>query len=281
MFKLNVRIAEHLCSFRTESDFIRRELESKFGKVSESPPHRPEPDLTVHLEDGYGMPFAGYGVTAETEENRISFRRADYRIIADPDFGTAKVQVFDGFALKHALLHLYSAFMTHREWGLLMHSSCVADEGRAYLFAGQSGAGKSTVARLSAPRDVLSDEASIVKISAGGITVFNSPFRSDSEFPYLPGSYPLAGIHFLHQAAEDRRARVDDSKGAFQAMSKVFYWSYEPKETLKVLKLSRRLAGRVPFYDLYFRKQNTFWDVIRAERPSAEADEEMKTLTVI
>ncbi len=74
-------------------------------------------------------------------------------------------QCFNEFALKHALMNLYSSFIVHHKWGLLIHSSCLKEGDKAFLFSGQSGAGKSTVVKLSHPRPILSDEATVVKIT--------------------------------------------------------------------------------------------------------------------
>jgi hypothetical protein len=260
-----VRIAEHHWCFRTDSAWIREQLHRTFGLARIDASDAASADMTVELADGYGTPFAGYEVKTSSSATRISFTRADYRIEAGRELSAARLLVHDGFALKHALMNLYSAFITHREWGLLIHSSCVEEEGRAYLFAGPSGAGKSTAARLSAPRRVLSDEASIVKVSQEGVTVFDSPFRSDSDALHRPGSYPLAGVHFLKQSREDRIVPVGKLAGVLAAADKIFYWPYDPLETLKVWSLCQRLGRQVPCYDLYFRKSNAFWSLLREE----------------
>ena len=51
-------------------------------------------------------------------------------------------------------MNLYSSFIAYHNWGLLIHSSCVVNKGEAHIFSGHSGAGKSTAAKLSHPRDL-------------------------------------------------------------------------------------------------------------------------------
>lgn len=263
--QFTVRIAEHLICFRTDSPDLFLLLQSKYGNVRVRTPDHPLPDLTIDLQGGYGRPFVDYAVKISAGGGSVRYERADYLIETDADYRHARIKVHDGFALKHAMINLYSSFITHRGWGVLLHSSCAIERGRAYLFAGRSGAGKSTVARLSAPREIFSDEASILKISEGEIAVFNSPFRSDTEIPYSGGRYPLAGIYLLQQALEDRQIRLSEARGLTQVLGKVFCWARHPEETGKVWEMCRTLVMRVPAYQLHFRRQASFWNEILVE----------------
>jgi hypothetical protein len=130
------------------------------------------------------------------------------------------------------------------------------------MFAGHSGAGKSTVAALSLPRQVLSDEATILKVEEHGVAVFDSPFRSGLEMPYEGGGCELGAIQFLHQSPDIRRIPLGKSDAMVQLFSKVFYWPYAGTETVKIMGLFKRLLQNVPVYDLYFQKNNEFWKEI-------------------
>lgn len=265
MLTYTVRIAELSVCFETVSPEISDYLLEKFaGDGSEGAAGPVEdPDLALTVAGGYGEPFVDFEVSAAKEDDgRIVFTRADYRITVEPGHRSALIEVYDLFALKHAMIHIYSMVISHREWGLLIHSSCLLQGDRAYLFAGHSGAGKSTVVQLSRPRPILSDEASIVKIAADGITIFNSPFRSDTDRPDIRDTYPLSGIHMLRQALYNERSRMSGISGLTELLNRVFYWAYDPEETKKVLRLCKRLVDRVPVYDLYFQKNHTFWEEI-------------------
>ncbi|TDG00291.1 hypothetical protein [Paenibacillus piri] len=262
MWELKIQIAEHVLGIRTASAMAKEFVWLKYGVLRLEEDDAAEPDLTVRIEDGYGVPFAGYDVDVVSTGESVIYTRADYRLEADPDYKHAIVKVYDDFALKHAMVNLYSAFITRRGWGLLMHSSCLMERDKAYLFAGHSGAGKSTVAILSRPRPVLSDEATIVKLGSDGATIFNSPFRSDSEMTALAGPYPLAAIQILHQALSNKRSPLGKTESVLQLMQRVFFWAHDPEETKKVFKLCMGLVERVPVYDLHFQKNNSFWEEI-------------------
>jgi hypothetical protein len=219
-------------------------------------------DLSIHVKAGYGAPFANYHVEITADSNRVFYRRADYLIEVDRTYHAANIAVYDDFALKHALINLFSAFIAHHRWGLLIHASCIADQGKAYLFAGRSGAGKSTVARLSFPKPVLADEAAIVKIDENEIMVYNSPFRSDSAAPYWNHACRLSSIQLLIQSADVKTSIVKKSDAMLRILDKVFFWHHDASETAKVLKMCKQLADKVPVYDMYFKKNDTFWELI-------------------
>lgn len=269
MAELNLIIAEHRLLVRATAGWIADWLQAFFltegtvpaGGDSSHPPLIPA--VAVHISEG-GSSFDGsFQVqTATTADGRLTFKRTDYQITADPHFKEASLIVKDSFALKHAMMHLYSLYIVHLGWGLLIHSSCVIDEGRAFLFSGHSGAGKSTAARLSAPRQLLSDEASIVRITPSGVSVFDSPFRSELFSERIPGSHPLAGVYLLNQSEEISTRPVAGHHAFTRVLDKVFYWPYDSLETLKIMKLGKLLAEQVSFHDLYFQKNNRFWEKI-------------------
>lgn len=264
MYKLHAKVAEHLIEFTTASNHVRTKLQHVFRATEDSLlTHAHESaDLFINIEDGFGSPFAGFTVAVNRAGNAVTYDRADYQISMDPDFRRATVRVYDDFALKHALTNVYSSYMIHHKWGLLVHSSCVIEDGQAHLFAGHSGAGKSTVAALSQPRSLLSDEATIVRIRNGEVRVFDSPFRSGVEPDFLERAYPLKAIHLLHQATSVARSAVPRPDAVLQLVDKIFYWAHEPSETVNILRLFRDLVQVVPVYDLYFPKNSTFWEAI-------------------
>ena len=219
-------------------------------------------EVKVHVDWGWGKPFTSFDVDITRDAKWIVYNRGDYQVKIDSNYEHAIVSVHDAFALKHALMNLYSAVIVHLEWGLLIHSSCVVKGKGAYLFAGRSGAGKSTVAQLSSPSPLLSDEATIVKITASAVIVYDSPFRSDTIPDVMVEPCPLAAIHVIHQANYVRRSVKKKIEGIYDLMDKVFYWPHEATETAKILRLYDNLVANVPIYDLYFKKDKTFWEEI-------------------
>ncbi|WP_134702535.1 hypothetical protein [Ammoniphilus sp. YIM 78166] len=252
-------IGEHLVSIQSFSGRFTSWLKEQF-QINESP--SPSVDLTLQIHEGYGSPFVDYQVKISNTAKHIIYRRADYLLKVNLDYRQAEIHAYDDLALKHALNNVYSAFIVYHRWGLLVHSSCVDHQGKAFLFAGPSGAGKSTVARLSAPRPLLSDEATLVKITESGITVFDSPFRSELKTPHFSPSCPLSGVYLLHQSLDVKTTLLSRSDALLNIMDKIFYWSHDSSETMKLFHLCKLLVEKVPVYRMDFQKNNSFWELI-------------------
>lgn len=258
-----IQIAEHVIEVSTLDHVIHAWINEQFQVVrAEHWDALRIPDMFIQIHKGYGTALVSYDVDIYKEGARLSYTRDDFSLTTDDSYRRCELLVHDDLALKHGLMTFYSAFIVHYRWGLLIHSSCVVDGEFAYLFAGPSGAGKSTVAKLSKPRKLLSDEATLIKIEQDRIIAFDSPFRSDSISSYDQESRPLAAIHLLKQSVNIQRIPIKQSEAVYSLMDKIFYWAYEPAETLKVLELTHKLILNVPAYELEFQKNDLFWERI-------------------
>jgi hypothetical protein len=254
-----IKIAEH--HFKINDSSL---LENKFSKNFHilSDDINIKTDMSITLLMGYGISFKNYDVSITRQEDKILFSRADYLIVVDENYEHCNLFVHDDLALKHALINLYSSFIVFHNWGLLIHSSCVVENNKAHIFAGQSGAGKSTAARLSLPRELLSDEATIIKVERDSVTVFNSPFRSDTVTNQNTPNYPLNSIQLLVQSLTNNRIQISKSDAILELIGKIFYWKHDLEDARKILHLLKILIDNVPVYKLHFQKNNTFWELI-------------------
>jgi hypothetical protein len=260
MNEIKTKIGDHFIHIICESVILKKMFEKNYH--SHICADNTQPDLVIKIEEGYGVSFQDYDVEITKNHNQIRYRRADYLIEVDTDFNSATISVYNDFALKHALTNLYSAFIVYHNWGLLIHSSCAIEKGKAHIFAGQSGAGKSTAAKLSYPRPLLSDEATLVKITSNSVTVFNSPFRSELQADPFEGNVELASVQLLYQALQNKRTRSIKSDALLHLMDKVFFWPHSVEETKTIMRLMSNLVKNVPVYELHFQKNNTFWELI-------------------
>ncbi|MEH7304668.1 hypothetical protein [Neobacillus drentensis] len=260
MNELLTKIGDHFIQINCESETMNKFFDKNFHLHLSS--ENLQPNFIIKIRDGYGVPFFDYEVEITRQGDKITYLRADYQIEVDSQFKSATISVFDELALKHALTNLFSSFIVHHNWGVLLHSSCAIENGKAHIFAGQSGAGKSTAAKLSYPRNLLSDEATLLKITSNGVTIFNSPFRSELEAKAFEGTVELASIQLLHQALQNKRTRIGMSDALLHLLDKVFFWPQSQEETKTILRLMTLLVKQVPVYELHFQKNNTFWELI-------------------
>lgn len=141
------------------------------------------------------------------------------------------------------LLIMFEAF--------LLHSSVVKINGKAVLFSGPSGMGKSTQANLWAEylgAEILNGDRCVVMKKADGFYGGGSVWAGTSGI-YRPEQAPIAGIFLLGQAKENHvhKLGIEALKPLF-SQSTVNSWDSEFME--KILQLYAELLDTVPVYRL-------------------------------
>jgi hypothetical protein len=151
--------------------------------------------------------------------------------------------------------------------GAEIHACAVVDEdGQGYLFAGHSGAGKTTMARQWCHEKsvtVLSDDRVVLRKIGDQIWMYGTPWHGDAELA-SQGCAPLTRGFFLRHAARQEMIPVSGA----QAVAKLFACSFPPffspgglDFTLSLLTDVTRL---VPFSELGFVPERAVLDFLRA-----------------
>lgn len=146
--------------------------------------------------------------------------------------------------------------------GLVVHAASLVRNGKAYLFCGPSGSGKTTVARLSPDKTLLSDELSIVKMSDGGAVCCGTPFWGELARAGEDRSAPLAGIYFLRQGDRHAVEAMGPRRALERLLPNVVFFAREADLTARVFRIAADLVEAVPCFDLFFRPDPGFWEVV-------------------
>src|SRR6202043_3832306 len=117
---------------------------------------------------------------------------------------------------------VHTLVMAKQGGGFLLHSASAVRNGKAFLFAGVSGAGKTTISRL-APADatLLTDEISYVrkldvpKLEGSGksadYVAYGTPFTGELAKLGENTSAPVAALYLFAKGAENRIDRVTEA----------------------------------------------------------------------
>lgn len=174
---------------------------------------------------------------------------------------------FDGVKNQYALDSLLRVLLSWKlldHHGFLLHAATIIRDGKAYIFTGRSGAGKSTVATLSPQGSVLTDEISLLRRENGVWRAYGTPFWGDFKAAGSNFSAPVAGIFRLLQAPENRVIGLRPMMLLRTLLPNVLFFSGEAESTGKLLEILSRAATEIPGYNLSFRKSPTFWEVLPA-----------------
>mgnify|MGYP001566702602 CR=1 FL=1 len=152
---------------------------------------------------------------------------------------------------------LINYFALHKK-GIFVHSIGVKDlDGLGLLFAGKSGAGKSTTARIwhkHSKAMVLNDDRIIVRKLNGRFFIYGSPWHGEFS-DYLESrieSAPLKKLFFIHHAPKNS-VRVISQKWAFNLLYPAFFPPFWDKGCLEnTASFCQDLLKNVTCYNLGF-----------------------------
>lgn len=197
-------------------------------------PTNDAPDVTLTVKSGYeraaeGMNPVSSGMN-DLGEARLYHNGGEYAVDLLPhpsssfrtmhiseDFTTGRLQLpgdrYAAFTVDSMLRILYSqAVVLHH--GFMLHSAAVVRDGKAVLFMGKSGTGKSTHAQLwlreFAGTSLLNDDNPVVRVSADGtVMVYGSPWSGKTPC-YRNAEAPVEAMVRLEQAPVNRYTELSN-----------------------------------------------------------------------
>ena len=135
--------------------------------------------------------------------------------------------------------------------------------GRAFLFAGVSGVGKTTISRLAPPdATLLTDEISYLRREADGYFAYGTPFAGELAKPGENVRAPLAAIYLLAQGPENRIDPVADGDALRAVLRCVLFFAHDSELVGHVFDSVCNLVQRVPVRRLTFVPDSRVWELI-------------------
>ncbi len=206
------------------------------------------------------------------------FGRAPYKTaVFEPDFSAGTVSLhrpyFDAstpiYPLEYPLDELLVTNWLALGRGVEIHGCGIVDSsGAGYLFAGHSGAGKSTIARLwQAQPDVtiLSDDRVILRKTGDQIWMHGTPWHGDEPLA-SPTRALLTRGFFLRHASRNQMTDV----GRGRAVASLFACSFPPFFSATGLDFTVSLLAEithlVPFAEFGFLPDSGAIDFVRVAR---------------
>ena len=174
----------------------------------------------------------------------------------------------DGRRQMPPLLHpvdrvLFMGALAHRS-AFIVHSCGWSCNGRAALFPGVSGAGKTTLCRqlMAAGRGtILSDDRVVLREGPTGFRACGTPWPGDAK-QARNESAPLAALGFIEQAPGHRLTPISPAEALRRLMEAASIPWYSSALRDLVLPLVERLVSTVPAYRVGFRPDPGVFDVL-------------------
>jgi hypothetical protein len=171
-----------------------------------------------------------------------------------------------------AVLRITHTLVLARQGGFLLHSASAVRNGKAFLFAGVSGAGKTTISRL-APADatLLTDEISYVRKrdaskdvsqKGDGYVAFGTPFAGELGRPGENTSAPVAALYLLAKGPENRIEPVSVADAGREVLANMLFFAEDRELVCSAFDAACDFVHRVPVYRLTFAPVARVWEMI-------------------
>jgi hypothetical protein len=174
--------------------------------------------------------------------------------------------------LEYPLDELLLQGLLARGRGVEVHACGVTDgSGRGLLFVGQSGAGKTTMARLweGVPGiTVLSDDRVILRRVGDRFTMYGTPWHGEAALA-APASAPLTGVFFLEQGAANTVVPLRGATAATRLFACGFPPFFDRSGLDFTLAFFAELAAEIPCQELRFAPDNRVVEFVQSWAGSA------------
>jgi len=203
-------------------------------------------DLTVEIPEAGGMaPRCRDYLTRDTLSADVVIRAESYCKELYP----ATLSPEDLAYMESGRI-FYSHLLDHD--GMFLHASAVELEGRAYLFSGDSGVGKSTHTRLWKKLfngQIFNDDKPALRFLEGHWYAYGTPWCG-KDYINQNKKVPLAGICFLRQAGENRIRTLSAKEAVTRILQQTFHRYHDIKDMELTLGCAERLLERISVFEL-------------------------------
>ena len=247
---------------RTDSAEFAAMLEDRYGSFIHAPSSDRIFSLDIDLIPPPSMP-ADEEVSVRLESGRWIMTRGDFRAEFDPRSGHGRVRQSPNPYSIDGVLRILHSLLLARQGGFLVHAASAVRNGRAFLFAGVSGAGKTTLSRLAPPDvEVLTDEISYVRPTQSGYEAFGTPFAGELARIGANLRAPLAALYLLVQGPENRIEPVDSGEATRAILRNILFFAHDEELVGLVFQSAFDFVARVPVQRLVFTPDACVWEMI-------------------
>ena len=177
----------------------------------------------------------------------------DYRNFTVATRGNESLQTF---GLSNALMLIYTISTAGHDT-LLMHAATVENSGKAFMFLGKSGQGKSTHSDLWVKyikgSTLVNDDNPILRIAPDGTpTMYGSPWSGKRPI-YMNVQYPIGGFAAIEQDKENsiKEERVPTAFGIL--LSSASTMKFDKNIHMKICGTISKVLSKLPVHTLYCR----------------------------
>ena len=218
----------------------------------------------------FEIELAPPGTKSEDEDVHVTWdsgrwlmRRGDFRAEWNPSTARGRIQqTINPYSLD-SVLRIVHTLLLARQGGFLLHASSAIRNGRAFLFSGVSGAGKTTIARLAPPdASLLTDEISYVTREEGKYFAVGTPFFGELARVGENLRAPIEVLYLLAKGPQNKIEPIEGAEAVRGLLGNILFFAKDPEFVKMAFDTSFDFVSRVPVRRLTFVPDASVWELI-------------------
>ncbi|PYX45770.1 MAG: hypothetical protein DMG83_08810, partial [Acidobacteria bacterium] len=198
-----------------------------------------------------------------SEHGLWHLERGDFRAEWNPREGRGQVvQLLSPYAID-SVLRIVHTLIQAPAGGFLLHGASAIRHGRAFLFSGVSGAGKTTISSLAPPDSILlTDEISYVRREGERYLACGTPFAGELARLGENAVAPIERLFFLAKGPENRIEPIETADALRMLLRNILFFADDASLIEMVFRSACDFLGRVPAFRLTFYPDERVWELI-------------------
>jgi hypothetical protein len=258
-----IEIGGMTIALRTQDPRFRQLLENRYAGFTKPSGHARfefevdlfEPSATTQADDDVQVRLQ--------EGGEWLLQRGDFEARWDSRAGRGHIRQSRNPYAIDSVLRIVHTLILAKQGGFLVHAASAIRGGRAFLFAGVSGAGKTTISRL-APSDatLLTDEISYVRREGDDYFACGTPFAGELAKVGENVSAPLSALFLLEQGLENRIEPLAAPEAIRLLLRNILFFAQDTELVNLVFRSACELVQRIPVRRLIFVPDQRVWEMI-------------------
>jgi hypothetical protein len=250
---------------RTQDGSFRDMLVSRYaGFVGSASRPRFEFDVDLTVPSPSTESELPGDVRVEMRDGVWRLARGDFHAHWDARAGRGRIRQSANPYSIDSVLRIVHTLVLAKEGGFLLHAASAVRNGRAFVFSGISGAGKTTISRL-APGDVtlLTDEISYIRHDPHGYRACGTPFAGELARVGENWWAPLGTLFFLAKGPENTIEPVDAPEAARLLLRNILFFAEDAELVKMLFRSACEFVESVMVRRLTFVPDQRVWDLIQ------------------
>jgi hypothetical protein len=262
---VSIEIGGMPIALRTDDRSFQRLIEDRYaGFVATAPNSRFEFDIDLYEPSGTYPSPSDDELEVKIEAGEWLLRRGDFRARWNPAAGIGHIRQSRSPYAVDCVLRIVHTLILARQGGFLVHAASAIRGGKAFLFSGVSGAGKTTISRLAPPdATLLTDEISYVRREGNRYMACGTPFAGELARVGENCSAPLSALFFLEKGLENSIEPISPTEAIPRLMRNILFFADDAELVKLVFQSACEFASLVPIHRLVFVPDQRVWDIIR------------------